>query len=71
MKKEIEYYLQNHDPLKKYEKKDSLMYCGSCESVWESFWVGRTFFKKYPDMPTYGLDRVECDECQSKEVLYG
>ena len=54
MKKEIEYYLQNHDPLKKYEKKDSLMYCGSCKSVWESFWVGRTFFKKYPDMPTYG-----------------
>ena len=71
MKQEIDFYLQNHNPPKKRAKKDNLRYCNECGFVWESYWTGKLYFKKYKDVPTYGLERIKCDECKSKEVCYG
>ncbi len=71
MRKEIEYYLQGVKATEADYKKCTLRYCEECSTVWEAYWLGRFFFKKYKDMPTYGLERERCSECKSEEFVYG
>jgi len=69
VQKEIENYLKGIEMPKKANKPTTLKYCNICESVWE-YWhqTGDFFFRKYTDIPTYGLDRKDCRECVGLEL---
>ena len=74
MKEEIEQYLSN--PYAKQEQKryedPGIKYCPECKYVWEFYhFAGNYFFKRFPDMPTYGLERKICTECAGEEMPLG
>ena len=68
MKAEIYNYLKSVD-LPKSSKKDNLRYCLKCRSVWEEWFYPHEGYKcsKHLDMPSYGLDRKQCYECNDEE----
>jgi hypothetical protein len=37
-------------------------YCSKCQTTWEYNYGGSLIH--YRHLPTYGLDRVECQECE-------
>jgi hypothetical protein len=69
MKPEIDNYLQSIDMPAPRTEKNNLSYCTICSKVYESYWAfqyGRQETKHH-DMPTYGLDRKDCQDCAKRE----
>jgi len=65
MKVEIQTYLKGISPVIKKQKDAPMNFCIKCKTVWEYWWQsGSSFFRKYKDMPTYGLERKTCNECK-------
>ena len=45
-------------------RKGNMFFCKSCRKPWEKFWDNNlSKFVKYSNVPTYGLDRKECESC--------
>lgn len=65
MKKEIAHYLRG-DEMPKLRVSTSLRFCTQCSTVWETWHLGQHFFMKYKDMPTYGLKRKDCQDCDER-----
>ena len=65
MKEEINHYLSYTDMPKPRTEKNNLNYCTSCEKVYETFWGFHygSQERKHHDMPTYGIERKTCKEC--------
>ena len=65
MKDEITNYLKSIDMPTPKEGQNNLKYCSLCETVYETWFhygYGTQETKHY-DMPTYGIDRKECQSC--------
>ena len=65
MKSEMNNFLLAIDMPKPRTEKNNLSYCTVCNTVYESYWAfqyGRQEVKHH-DMPTYGLDRKDCQDC--------
>tara|TARA_Y100001973_G_C5203172_1_gene339388 strand:+ start:2481 stop:2732 length:252 start_codon:yes stop_codon:yes gene_type:complete len=72
LKEEINRYLLSNEIKPKKPADPGIKYCLKCKSVWEFYhFAGDYFFKKFSDMPTYGLDRETCRECEGKEIPSG
>jgi len=45
-------------------RKNNMFFCEGCSKAWEKFWDNNlSKFVKYSNIPTYGLDRKECESC--------
>lgn len=68
MRQELETYLKDIAPIPNKQKDSTTKYCLKCKTVWEYWWQsGSSFFRKYKDMPTYGLRREDCNECTESD----
>ena len=46
-----------------------MFFCKSCNKPWETYWDNNlNKFVKYSDIPTYGLERKECDSCSIGKI---
>tara|TARA_R110002110_G_scaffold299968_1_gene514064 strand:+ start:399 stop:605 length:207 start_codon:yes stop_codon:yes gene_type:complete len=68
MKAEIDNYLLSRDMPTGRLETNNLSYCTICNMVYETYWgfhygVQET---KHHDMPTYGLDRKDCQDCAKR-----
>jgi len=72
MRQEIENYLTSREVRVSEKTENHLKFCDNCKSVWDYWWQsGYSTFKKYPEMPSYKLERSECRECAGKELSAG
>ena len=49
---------------------ESIVYfCTICKNGWENYWISKLYkLIKYPDFPSYGLERKQCPECKEVPV---
>ena len=46
-----------------------MFFCENCKKPWEKFWDNNlNKFVKYSNVPTYGLDRKECESCSVGKI---
>lgn len=68
MKEEISNYLLAVEMPKRTEK-NNLKFCKSCMRVYERYWTTYHGYQeiKHQDMPTYGVERRECEICEKEK----
>ena len=53
----------------KRTEKNNLKFCKSCMRVYERYWHGYRGYQevKHTDMPSYGVERRECEKCEKEK----